>query len=134
MTLIQLIFYLTLLTKRANPIEYDTITQITNTFREAYGCRPVSEDDNLTRAAQARADEIFESGHFSHDGVWETVEPIYRYRAAGENLARNFNTDEAMVVAWMKSPKHRENIVNCKYKDIGIGRRDDYVVQLFGRK
>ena len=62
MTLIQLIFYLTLLTKRANPIEYDTITQITNTFREAYGCRPVSEDDNLTRAAQARADEILKAG------------------------------------------------------------------------
>ena len=133
MTPLHLLAYIIIITKQP-VIETDPITPVTNSFRVAYGCKKVTENPDLMRAAQARADQLFVTGNFSHEGVWETVKPIYHYAAAGENLANNFIVDEKAVVAWMKSPKHRENIINCQYREIGIGRRGPYIVQLFGRR
>ena len=44
----------------------------------------------------------------------------YDYSYAGENLAMDFHSAEKMEDAWMKSPTHRANILNEKYKDIGV--------------
>jgi hypothetical protein len=62
------------------------------------------------------------------------------YAHAGENLAIHFTDSTEVVEAWMKSPTHRENIVNGKYTEIGVGTAKGtyegydtvYVVQLFG--
>jgi hypothetical protein len=59
---------------------------------------------------------------------------------AVENLARDFDSTDAMLSAWMTSPTHRENIVHSKYKDIGVavvngtldGVETTLVVQMFG--
>ena len=64
----------------------------------------------------------------------------YKYRYAGENLARDFSSAGAVVDAWMNSPTHRDNILNPKYKEIGIGITEGdlagsdstIVVQFFG--
>ena len=40
---------------------------------------------------------------------------------AGENLAKDFYDTEGLLKAWMNSPTHRENIINPKYQEIGIG-------------
>ena len=133
MSLFHLLAYIIIATKQP-VIETDPITPITNSFRQAYGCKKVTENTDLMRAAQARADQLYTTGNFSHEGCWETIKPIYKYVAAGENLAEGFFVNEKAVVAWMKSPKHRENIVNCQYREIGIGRRGPYIVQLFGRR
>ena len=45
----------------------------------------------------------------------------YKYRYAGENLARDFSNASSAMDAWMNSPTHKENILNPKYKEIGIG-------------
>jgi hypothetical protein len=45
----------------------------------------------------------------------------YKYRYAGENLARDFSSASSAVDAWMNSPSHRDNILNGNYKDVGIG-------------
>ena len=36
------------------------------------------------------------------------------YTSAGENIAMGQKTPEEVVQAWMDSPGHRENIMNCK--------------------
>ena len=39
----------------------------------------------------------------------------------GENVARGYRTPEGVMDAWMSSPGHRGNILDCEYKQMGIG-------------
>lgn len=65
----------------------------------------------------------------------------YHYLVIGENLALgNFDTNQAVIDAWMASEGHRANILDPRYVDIGISAikgtyKDDSVwviVQHFG--
>jgi len=56
----------------------------------------------------------------------------------GENVAYGYSNGKAAVTAWMKSPKHRANILNSKYRLVAVGAYQDedgrwYVAQVFGR-
>ena len=81
--------------------------------------------------------------HFAPSGKtpWDFILGSgYRFTFAGENLAKNFYGSEDVVAAWMASQTHKENILNSKYKDIGIavvdgvldGQSTTLVVQMFG--
>src|SRR5205807_320948 len=62
----------------------------------------------------------------------------YRYRRMGENIAYSTQLRPKRVVAgWMNSPMHRENILNEKFREIGVGIARDkdgnvYYTQVFG--
>lgn len=118
----------------------------TNEERLAEGIPALTVDPLLARAAQLKAEDMAQQGYFAHTspaGVtpWHWFgEAGYRYLRAGENLAVNFVDSEDVVRAWMDSPKHRENIENGKYTEIGIGtatgtyrgKETVFIVQLFG--
>lgn len=58
---------------------------------------------------------------------------------AGENVAYGYASGTEVVRAWMNSSGHRANILNRRYRAMGIGARkaDDgtwYVAQVFGRR
>jgi hypothetical protein len=80
----------------------------------------------LVRAAELKANDMAQKGYFAHtspDGhkPWYWLDQAgYRYLAAGENLAVNFNESEDVIKEWMNSPKHRANMLNSKYTEIGI--------------
>jgi uncharacterized protein YkwD len=66
-------------------------------------------------------------GYFAHNSQ-DGRSPFDRMRAAGyrgglmgENIAAGQPTPAAVMDAWMHSPGHRANILNCGYKVIGIG-------------
>lgn len=57
---------------------------------------------------------------------------------AGENVAYGFKDGKSLVNAWMHSSGHRANILNGKFKLIGLAARQSsdgtwYVSQVFGR-
>ena len=55
---------------------------------------------------------------------WSWIEKEnYDYNYAGENLAMDFQSAEKMEEAWMASPTHRANILNGKYREIGMAVR-----------
>ncbi len=101
----------------------------------------------LTKAAQAKAEDMAANGYFSHtspSGItpWYWFEKAgYNYSYAGENLAIDFSDSSDVVNAWMNSSGHRQNILNGKFSDIGIGiakgtyeaRETIFIVQMFGR-
>jgi hypothetical protein len=45
----------------------------------------------------------------------------YNYQTAGENLAYGFSTASDTVTGWMNSTEHRANILNGKFKELGVG-------------
>lgn len=103
------------------------VIRLTNDKRIAAGLSPLSENGSLSGAALAKGNDMLAKGywaHFAPDGTspWKFFTDFgYRYRYAGENLARDFSNPGSAVEAWMNSPTHRDNILNAKYKEIGIG-------------
>ncbi|MGF1648000.1 MAG: CAP domain-containing protein [Kineosporiaceae bacterium] len=103
------------------------VLDLVNDARSEAGCGALGMDDQLTAAAQGHAEDMAANGYFSHDSK-DGRSPFdrmgdagYDYRAAGENIARGQPDPQAVMAAWMDSPGHRENILNCSFEDLGVG-------------
>ena len=84
----------------------------------------------LQRAARAHTRDMVRHDYLAHEtkGTNESAcERIrrfgYRYRYCGENIGAYPNPD-AMFDAWMRSSGHRSNILNRRFREIGIGAVD----------
>ena len=72
----------------------------------------------------------------------QDLDPVLRrcgLHLAGENLALGFPGGRAAVTAWMRSPSHRANILERRYRLMAVAARQTdagawIAVQLFGRK
>lgn len=108
-------------------ISPEEVVRLTNVEREKNGLSSLSLNSNLSQAAIAKGNDMLSKGywaHFAPDGTtpWSFFLSFgYKYKYAGENLARDFSDAGSAVNAWMNSPTHRENILNSNYEEIGIG-------------
>ncbi len=104
----------------------EMIVTLTNQERETQGLEPLKLNSTLSESATRKAGDMFAFNYWSHTSPsgrtpWDFFKEVnYEYRIAGENLAKDFYNNESVVRAWMKSPSHKENILNTKYKEIGI--------------
>ncbi|MDP3994969.1 MAG: CAP domain-containing protein [bacterium] len=124
------------------------VIRLTNEKRAQAGLLPLSENPILSQAAQAKGADMLNRDYWAHiapDGTqpWKFfIDSGYKYRYAGENLARDFSNPSSAVDAWMASPTHKENLLSSKYKEIGIavvegdmaGVDTTVIVQFFGSK
>lgn len=132
----------------ASNIPPERIVELTNKEREASGLPRLNLDATLSQGALLKAGDMLARDYWAHsapDGrePWAFfIESGYRYRFAGENLARDFGRPEDVVAAWMASPTHKENLLSPRYQDIGVavvegelgGVQTTLVVQFFGAK
>ncbi|KKR55940.1 hypothetical protein A2434_01985 [Candidatus Woesebacteria bacterium RIFOXYC1_FULL_41_14] len=108
-------------------ISPEEVIRLTNVKRAENGLAPLAQNSTLSQAALAKGNDMLSKGywaHFAPDGTspWTFFLNFgYKYKYAGENLARDFSDASSAVNAWMNSPTHRENILNANYQDIGIG-------------
>ena len=130
----------------ASSITPENIIALTNQERLGYGLNTLSTNAQLSAAALAKANDMFEKQYWDHFGPngespWQFIRAAgYNYFYAGENLAKGFRTAEGVHEAWMASPTHKANIVSGNYKDIGVavvegellGKQTTLVVQMFG--
>lgn len=130
----------------SSEITPERIIELTNEERKKSGLDPLRVNDLLSEAAQMKAGDMFAFDYWAHKSPsgrepWSFFKEVnYDYRVAGENLARDFSEPGAVVTAWMKSPTHKENILNDKFREIGVavvdgtlgGIRTTLVVQFFG--
>ena len=99
----------------------------TNNQRSANNEDQLRLSDELSKAAQAKADDMAQRNYWSHatpDGKqpWTFIQASgYDYQLAGENLAYGFSGGMDVVKGWMNSPEHRANILNAGYQDVGFG-------------
>jgi uncharacterized protein YkwD len=114
----------------------------TNRHRYAAGCAPLTVDPLLVEASVQQSAYMAATGTFGHLG-WGRSTFLTRARAAGyaypagENIAWGFATATDVTDAWMASPPHRANILNCSARSIGTGVRFaanglPYWTQVFG--
>lgn len=124
----------------------DQIVTLTNQIRKEYNLPPLKLSYYLTKSAETKAQDIFTNQYFSHlspqgKTPWDLLEQEnYIYRAAGENLAADFNTPQEAISAWLSSASHRSNLLDPNYQEIGVAVATGYlqhkkttiIVQHFG--
>jgi uncharacterized protein YkwD len=104
----------------------DEVIALTNEERLRYGCPALTEDEDLTVASVRQSHYMAATGDFGHFG-WRGSTFQARSRAAGyqavagENVAYGFTSTAEVMAAWMASPAHRANILNCDVKALGAG-------------
>lgn len=106
-----------------------------NQIRRNHNLRAFCVQPALQRAARAHSKDMIRRDYFSHNtkGRYTFDQRLrrfgytpkgYRYYATGENIAYGSGPKGAprsVTKAWMKSPGHRRNILDGKFREIGIG-------------
>jgi uncharacterized protein YkwD len=118
----------------------------TNLVRANKDLKELTESEKLTRAAQLKLDDMFKNQYWDHNspsGIapWKWLNDVgYEYYAAGENLARDFASTDAVISAWLDSTEHRKNVLSDVYTEAGFavgeglldGQTTLLVVALYG--
>lgn len=122
------------------------IISLTNLEREKAGQGTLLENEKLSAAAAAKAQDMFAGDYWAHysptgKSPWNFITSAgYKYVYAGENLARDFTDAKSVVSAWMRSSSHKANLLDGNFREIGVavadgkigGREGILVVQMFG--
>lgn len=104
-----------------------------NAVRRGHGLHALRFSRQLAAAAGAHARVLAVNGHFTHDwsdgrafGTWILrFYPLGAHRtwSAGENLV--WSTEpllpDAAVAEWLASPPHRRNLLDRRWRELGIG-------------
>ncbi|MFF0741363.1 sigma-70 family RNA polymerase sigma factor [Streptomyces sp. NPDC004111] len=103
------------------------VVSLLNSERAKAGCSPVTSNSLLRTAAQRHSEDMVARGYFDHtspdgDGPGERVTAAgYKWSTYGENIAAGQSGPASVMESWMNSPGHRANILNCAFKEVGIG-------------
>ncbi|OAH14802.1 cysteine-rich secretory protein family protein [Streptomyces jeddahensis] len=102
------------------------VLTLVNKERAEAGCSPVRADSGLAALAEHFSEDMAERGFFSHtdpdgDTPWDRAEAAGISDLGGENIARGQANAQSVMDAWMNSPGHRANILNCEYETMGVG-------------
>jgi hypothetical protein len=137
-----------LLNSNFNPvlgIKEKELFDLTNQVRKKAGLNVLARNSLLDLAAELKLNDMVTNNYWSHDNQ-KNLEPWiffhkagYTYLYAGESLAKGYTVSESIFHAWMKSEKHKENILKKEYTEMGIslkrgklgGEKSLIVVQLF---
>lgn len=105
---------------------------------------PLQVSRKLNDAAAGHARDMAKRKYFEHQGS-DGTQPRdrvsragYAFRLTGENIAFGPESAEEVVAGWLDSPGHCANIMEPRFRDIGVGlatgpkRGQIYWVQSFG--
>jgi len=109
----------------ADPGDEEQVLALVNEQRAAAGCGALTADPALATLARAHSADMRDRKFFDHvnpDGLG----PVQRGSRAGvvvnaENIAYGRPDPAAVMDAWMKSPGHRANILDCDLTRLGVG-------------
>ncbi|MER7957398.1 CAP domain-containing protein [Streptomyces sp. NPDC096030] len=105
----------------------EQIVALANTEREKAGCSPLRADGRLHDSAQAHADDMADRDYYAHttpegrDAGERITAAGYTWSSWAENIHRGPKTPVETMADWMNSDGHRRNILNCSFKDLGVG-------------
>lgn len=103
------------------------VADLVNEQRSQNGCPAVTVDAKLQTAAQGHSDDMAARHYFEHaspEGAHadsRITAAGYRWSSWGENIAMGQKDPAAVMDAWMHSPGHRANILNCSFTQLGVG-------------
>lgn len=102
------------------------VLKLVNEERAKVGCSALAANSALGELAENFSDAMAEQGFFDHTDPsgrtpWDRAEALGITDLGGENIARGQADAAAVMEAWMNSPGHKANILNCDFKTLGVG-------------
>ncbi|MGW7099139.1 CAP domain-containing protein [Streptomyces sp. NPDC054838] len=106
--------------------EEAAVLTLVNQERAQAGCGPVRANPPLASLAAAFSKDMAVRGFFDHtdpDGrtPWDRAQAAGISGLGGENIARGQGDAASVMKAWMNSPGHKANILNCEFRTLGVG-------------
>ena len=104
---------------------------LVNAKRRSIGCAELKWDSRVAEIAFDHSADMVSRHFFSHTnpdqkGPSERLqESNLVYSSAAENLARYAKTAREAFDAWLRSPKHRRNMLDKRFTRHGVGRVED---------
>ncbi|MGH3348341.1 MAG: CAP domain-containing protein [Nocardioides sp.] len=129
----------------ATPVEAQTVQRyqnqarvVTNDKREAHDLVKLRSGKCVQRFARRQARRMANRDRMFHQDLGRVLNRCNLSRV-GENVAYGYPTGRRVVRAWMRSEGHRANILDRRYRLLGMAMRrsDDgtpYAAQVFGRR
>ncbi|MGY1763135.1 CAP domain-containing protein [Geodermatophilus sp. SYSU D00779] len=125
----------------ADPTAEAAVLALVNEARVDAGCGALTADPALAAVARAHSADMRDRDYFSHTSP-EGLSPFDRAEQAGvdysraENIAFGQADAAAVMEAWLESPGHRANILDCELTKLGVGVAEGpggpWWTQLFG--
>ncbi|MBB5117996.1 CAP domain-containing protein [Streptomyces eurocidicus] len=103
------------------------VVDMVNAERAKHGCSPVTVNAKLQAAAQGHSDDMAARDYYDHTtpegkGPGDRITAAgYRWSTYGENIFKSPKDARTAMDGWMKSQGHRDNILNCSFKEMGVG-------------
>ncbi|MEW2264102.1 CAP domain-containing protein [Streptomyces sp. NPDC047853] len=102
------------------------VLKLVNDERAKVGCSPVAANSALRELAEDFSAAMAAEGFFDHTDPsgatpWDRAEAAGITDLGGENIARGQADAQAVMDAWMDSPGHKANILNCDFRTLGVG-------------
>jgi uncharacterized protein YkwD len=122
--------------------EEQAIVDLTNKEREKLKLPPLKANEKLFQAAKVHSANMAKQNMLVHE--LDGKNPAHRVRSTGyvyafvgENVAWNQRSPEQLLKEWMESEHHRANILDRRFREIGIGiakndKGEPYYTQVFG--
>ncbi|MGW6916099.1 sigma-70 family RNA polymerase sigma factor [Kitasatospora sp. NPDC054939] len=114
-------------TRSAPPSLERQVVDLVNAERAKVGCGPLRIEPKLRAAAQKHAEDMAARNYFDHsspEGVRADARlnaAGYRWSQWGENLDRGPTAAPVVFSRWMDGGIHQSNMLDCAFKDVGIG-------------
>nr|WP_106782360.1 CAP domain-containing protein [Lysinibacillus timonensis] len=112
------------------------IFDITNSYRNVYGLKPLQWDDQISQTAYKHSKDMYENEFFDHYNLQgespfdRMMHDDIKYSYAGENIAYGYTNGIDATEAWMNSTSgHREAILDPDFTHLGVGSYYWYYTQ-----
>lgn len=108
------------------PVQQQVLALV-NQHRRQAGCATITVDRRLITAASRHAADMARRGYFDHESPAgeragnRVADAGYVWSRYGENIAMGQESPYEVMTDWMNSPSHRENIVDCRLDEMGVG-------------
>lgn len=93
----------------------------TNNERTQQGLGALTEDAILDTAALTKCNDMETRNYWAHS---INGEAFYQFdppaSKTGENLAKGFGSDQAVINGWMNSKEHRDNLLDPTFTRVGF--------------
>ena len=106
------------------PTERTPLIGLINEARAEKDVAPLTADPTLDHTAKLKAEDMATKNYYGHDPndgtEWDTIIKASRADSyVSENIARCYESSEAEVEAWKKSPGHYGNLMDPQWKKYG---------------
>ncbi|WP_297407857.1 CAP domain-containing protein [uncultured Cetobacterium sp.] len=125
---VSLVFFIVSIVSFSFSKDQIQILKLVNKERVTRGLTPLKLNKVLNQLANIKSNDMYKNNYFSHNSLvygspFDLMKQYnVKYMTAAENIAKGQDTPDYVMKMWMKSKGHKKNILNPRFKEMGVSR------------